>query len=142
MPVVLAGRSGVIKAAVDDRRTSIDVVIIRESLRNTCGSIRWLPTDRMLADGLTKDTADPVDFLRACIRKSAYQISPIHSSPAASGRKIETSSRQGKQHQGVFFEFISRVAPSLLDHYLHVWVAIAHILNGCECQLGSLLIDR
>ena len=38
--------------SIDDRRTSIDVVIIRESLKNTNGSIRWLPTNRMVADGL------------------------------------------------------------------------------------------
>ena len=62
--------------SIDDRRTSIDVVIIRESLKITGGSIRWLPTNRMLADGLTKDKLDPIDLLRACIRKGTYQISP------------------------------------------------------------------
>jgi hypothetical protein len=62
--------------SIDDRRTSIDVVIIRESLKVTSGSIRWLPTNRMIADGLTKDRADPVDLLRSCVRKSSYQISP------------------------------------------------------------------
>lgn len=62
--------------AVEDRRTSIDIVIIRESLRMTGGVVRWLPTDRMLADGLTKDRADPVDLLRACVRSGSYQISP------------------------------------------------------------------
>ena len=62
--------------SIDDRRTSIDVVIIRESLKVTGGSIRWLPTNRMLADGLTKDKLDPIDLLRACIRKGTYQISP------------------------------------------------------------------
>ena len=62
--------------SIDDRRTSIDVVIIREPLQTTCGSIRWLPTNRMLADGLTKDKMDPVDLLRSCIRAGQYQISP------------------------------------------------------------------
>ena len=62
--------------SIDDRRTSIDVVIIRESLQTTCGSIRWLTTNRMLADGLTKDKMDPVDLLRSCIRAGQYQISP------------------------------------------------------------------
>ena len=59
-----------------DRRTSIDVVIIRESLQTTCCSVRWLPTNRMLADGRTKDKMDPVDLLRSCIRTGQYQISP------------------------------------------------------------------
>ena len=62
--------------AIDDRRTSIDVVIIRESLHNLQGSIRWLPTDRMLADGLTKDKLDPADLLRSCVRSGVYQIAP------------------------------------------------------------------
>ena len=62
--------------AIEDRRTSIDVVIIRESLKNTQGIIRWLPTDRMLADALTKDKADPADLLRSCIRAACYQVSP------------------------------------------------------------------
>ena len=63
-------------ASIDDRRTKIDVVIIRESLQCTGGVVRWLPTNRMLADGLTKDKMDPVDLLRSCLRKGRYQISP------------------------------------------------------------------
>ena len=38
--------------------------------------VRWVPTNRMLADGLTKDAGDPIDLLRACIRRASYQISP------------------------------------------------------------------
>ena len=62
--------------SIEDRRTSIDVVIIRESLKATNGTVRWLPTDRMIADGLTKDKADPVDLLRSAVRHGQYQISP------------------------------------------------------------------
>ena len=62
--------------AVDDRRTSIDIVIKRQSLQRTKASIRWVPTNRMLADSLTKDAGDPTDLLRACIKESSYQISP------------------------------------------------------------------
>ena len=62
--------------AVDDRRTSIDIVIIRESIKATKSSIRWIPTNRMLADALTKDKMDPIDLLRACMRGATYQISP------------------------------------------------------------------
>ena len=61
---------------VDDRRTSIDIVIIRESIKLTGAQVRWLPTDRMIADGLTKDKADPIDLLRSCVRAGCYQISP------------------------------------------------------------------
>ena len=62
--------------AVDDRRTSIDIVIIREFIKLTNAQIRWLPTNRMIADGLTKDKADPIDLLRSCVRAGTYQISP------------------------------------------------------------------
>ena len=50
--------------------------MIRESLFTTCGTVRWLPTNRMLADGLTKNKMDPVDLLRSCLRHGQYQISP------------------------------------------------------------------
>ena len=61
--------------AVDDRRTSIDIVIIRESIKLTGAQVRWLPTNRMIADGLAKDKADPI-LLRSCVRAGIYQISP------------------------------------------------------------------
>ena len=62
--------------AVNDRRTSIDIVIIRESCRAMTAHVRWVPTSRMLADGLTKNEGDPIDLLRGCVRRSSYQISP------------------------------------------------------------------
>ena len=63
--------------AIADRRTSIDVVIIRESAKLLQAHVRWVPTDRMLADdGLTKDSGGPIDLMRACVKRSSYQISP------------------------------------------------------------------
>ena len=61
--------------SIEDRRTSIDVVIIRESCRVTQAFVRWVPTNRMLADAFTKDLGDPIDLLRACLRSNTYQIS-------------------------------------------------------------------
>jgi hypothetical protein len=62
--------------SIEDRRTSIDVVIIRESVKLLSAFVRWVPTNRMLADGLTKDSGPPIDLMRACIRHASYQISP------------------------------------------------------------------
>ena len=62
--------------SVEDRRTSIDIVILRQSIGSLGASVRWVPTNRMLADSLTKSAGDPTDLLRACIRNSTYQISP------------------------------------------------------------------
>ena len=62
--------------ALDDRRTSIDIIIIKDSIKRIGGSLRWIPTDHMLADAMTKESADALDLLRACIRSTWYQISP------------------------------------------------------------------
>jgi hypothetical protein len=62
--------------AVEDRRTSIDIVILRQSMLRMQASVRWVPTDRMIADSLAKNAGDPTDILRACIREGKYQISP------------------------------------------------------------------
>ena len=59
----------------DDKRCAIDVLIIRESLGRLKCTLRWTPGDRMLADALTKNSADPADLLRSCIRRACYQIS-------------------------------------------------------------------
>ena len=61
---------------VDDRRTALDIVILKESLSKTLGSLRWAPTQYMLADSLTKESADAFDLLRGCLRQGLYQISP------------------------------------------------------------------
>eukprot|EP00435_Cladocopium_sp_Y103_P055765 s362_g18.t1 len=62
--------------SVEDRRTSIDIVILRQSMLRMQASVRWVPTNRMIADSLTKNAGDPTDLLRACMREGQYQISP------------------------------------------------------------------
>ena len=81
--------------AVEDRRTSIDITIIQESIRNGGMHVRWVPTDRMLADSLTKDAGDPVDLLRSCMRSSSYQISP--ESQVLDRQALEKQLRLGKK---------------------------------------------
>ncbi|CAE7202193.1 GIP [Symbiodinium sp. CCMP2592] len=61
---------------LDDRRTALDIVILRESLSKTGGSLRWVPTTFMLADSLTKESPEAFDLLRGCIRRGYYQICP------------------------------------------------------------------
>ena len=81
--------------AVEDRRTSIDITIIQESIRNGGMHVRWVPTDRMLADSLTKDAGDPVDLLRSCMRSFSYQISP--ESQVLDRQALEKQLRLGKK---------------------------------------------
>ena len=59
---------------LDDRRTAIDIAIIRQSIRRTGLEARWVPTGHMLADGLTKDRAEPMDLLRSVLRAARYQL--------------------------------------------------------------------
>ena len=79
--------------AVEDRRTSIDIVILRQSLGRLMASTRWVPTNRMLADSLTKSAGDPTDLLRACIRNNRYQISSEESV-----LKLQSEERQRRLH--------------------------------------------
>ena len=70
--------------SIEDRRTSIDAVIIRESCKDMSAYVRWAPTNRMIADALTKNDGDPVDLLRSCVKCSAYQMSPEETVPGTS----------------------------------------------------------
>ena len=79
--------------AVEDRRTSIDIFILRQSLSRLVASIRWVPTNRMWADSLTKSAGDPTDLLRACIRNNRYQISSEESV-----LKLQSEERQRRLH--------------------------------------------
>ena len=64
---------------LEDRRTAIDIIILRDSIIRLGASLRWLPTNRMLADALTKESPEAFDLIRACLRSSQYQISPEES---------------------------------------------------------------
>ena len=90
--------------AVDDRRTSIDIVIIRESIKVMTAQVRWVPTKWMLADGLTKDKIDPVELLRSCVRGGTYQISPeehvLAQQAAERTYRAQNRSAQGEQSGG------------------------------------------
>ena len=65
---------------------------------------RFLPIpNRQLADALTKDSADPVDLLRSCMRSGEYQLSPEH---VILERAAAERSRR-KQRQTFFSIFIT-----------------------------------
>eukprot|EP00971_Amphidinium_carterae_P349782 6491220-Amphidinium_carterae.1 len=60
-------------AARTDKRTSIDLAIIRETLTRDASRIRWIDTRFQLVDSLTKRKA-PADTLRAAIKRGTYRI--------------------------------------------------------------------
>jgi hypothetical protein len=55
-----------------DKRTCIDLSIIREFLRQNNGCIRWIDGKYQLADSLTK--LMPADFLRSILKIGRYQL--------------------------------------------------------------------
>ena len=48
-----------------DRRTSIDIIVLREGIARLKAQVRWIPADRTLADALTKESAEAFDLLRS-----------------------------------------------------------------------------
>ena len=68
--LISLGSGGVL----DDKRTAIDIAIIRQSTVRSGLEPRWCPTDRMAADGLTKDKGEPLDFLRSILSSGRYQL--------------------------------------------------------------------
>ena len=59
---------------LDDKRVAIDVAVIRQSIARSRLQPRCVPTDRMVADGLTKDKGEPLDLLRSVFRNARYQL--------------------------------------------------------------------
>ena len=55
-----------------DKRTTIDLAIIREYLRRHNGCIRWIDGNVQLADSLTKFMT--ADFLRSVMQRGSYQL--------------------------------------------------------------------
>ena len=55
-----------------DKRTCIDLAIIREYLRRHNGCIRWIDGSVQIADSLTKFMTS--DFLRSVIARGSYQL--------------------------------------------------------------------
>ena len=62
-------------AGVQDKRVSVDLAIIKQSIDRAGLLIRWCPTELMVCDALTKDKADPADLLRAILEIGSYQLS-------------------------------------------------------------------
>ena len=80
-------------STLQSERSAIDVLIIREPLRKTGCVIRWAPTGRLLADGLTKDKGEAVECLRRSLRSGASHPgeAPDESEQADSDREESNS---------------------------------------------------
>lgn len=62
---------------ISDKRTAIDLAIIRDHLRKNNGCIRWISGTVQLADSLTKHMT--ADFIRSVIARGTYQLQEEYS---------------------------------------------------------------
>ena len=74
-------------SSVEDKRCSFVLVIARQCMQRFGATIRWAPTNRQLADASTKDSSDPVDLLRSCMRSGEYQLERQQNDPGVSNDK-------------------------------------------------------
>ena len=59
-------------APADDRRLQLDIQILRDMIENTNMTIRWVATQQMIADGLTKNI--PNRYLSSVIRSGVLHL--------------------------------------------------------------------
>jgi len=82
---------------VEDKRTAIDIAVIRQSIQRTGLEPRWCATGHMVADGLTKDKSEPIDLLRSVVRAAKYQLADEQL--VLDRKKAEKEHRKQKAHQ-------------------------------------------
>ena len=95
-------------APVKDKRTAVDVVIVREPLERMTTVLRWAPTNCQLADGLTKDEARPVDLLCAVVREGEYQLFD-----EADHLRRAAAERQRRQERGKQAEALAKAGTAM-----------------------------
>ena len=62
-------------AHIEDKRTAIDVTILKRDFRTTRGQVRWVEGARMVADSLTKKMGS--SFLRDVMTKGRWSLSEL-----------------------------------------------------------------
>ena len=61
-----------IASHVDDKRTAIDLTILKNDLQHTKGQLRWVAGEIMISDALTKK--GPANFLRGIMELSHWTL--------------------------------------------------------------------
>ena len=62
-------------AHIEDKRTAIDVTILKRDFRKTKGQVRWIEGSRMVADSLTKKMGS--SFLREVMQKGRWSLTEL-----------------------------------------------------------------
>ena len=86
-------------AYVSDKRTAIDLSVIKADLSETSGSIRWIDTRAMLADPLTK--CHPGDYLRYVMGCGYWSV--VEEGVALQRKALE----RGQKTEHIYFMVVS-----------------------------------
>ena len=62
-------------AHIEDKRTAIDVTILKRDFKRTQGQVRWVEGTRMVADSLTKKMGS--SFLREVMMKGRWSLTEL-----------------------------------------------------------------
>ena len=137
-------------SSVGDKRCAFDLVIAWKCMQRLGATIRWAPTNRQLADALTKDAADPIDMLRSCMRSGEYQRSPEHTILERAAlernrhRQRQVSSQSSQLHSDPSVSSVAFVAQQRFcfarsETTNTVCVMVVFPSSGSELQVRSFL---
>ena len=87
-------------AYISDKRTAIDLAVIKADLLETSGTIRWIDTRAMIADPLTK--IHPAAYLRYVMDKGRWSI--VEEGTALQRKAIERGERVHQAMHLMFWE--------------------------------------
>ena len=88
-------------AYIADKRTAIDLSVIKHDLSETSGVIRWIDTRAMLADPLTK--CHPGDYLRYVMGCGRWSV--VEEGVALQRKALE----RNQKHEPVYFMVVSEL---------------------------------
>ena len=80
----------------DNKRIAIDLAILQQCMERSGLSVRWCPSELMLADGLTKDQWEPSDLLRAALQVGEYQLN--HEATILNRKRIDRAERAARRN--------------------------------------------
>ena len=87
-------------AYISDKRTAIDLAVIKADLLETSGTIRWIDTRAMIADPLTK--AHPATYLRYVMSVGKWSI--VEEGTALQRKALERGERKMHHEMYLFWE--------------------------------------
>ena len=79
-------RSTNVAAHIEDKRTAIDLAILKNDMRTTRGQTRWVPGSITISDSLTKK--GPSSFLRGVLRTACWTLFELGAERLQDQRKL------------------------------------------------------